>query len=344
MLGSHTAAKRLVTAFATAAAWLFNGACAYFPVDNIDAPQDIGRDLQYEINGARVSTEEGVDDAVWLEVPRPNQPADAGGEPTPHIANDTHNHKAGYVGGYLSQADANGAPLLIVLPGASSYYADGMVAKVRDYHRRFCAWMRQAGFVTWTLAVRECGTPYGGGDLDDVLTVLDWLADGGAAALGADRIYLLGYSSGATAAVLANERRTIQAVVAVDGITGPLQFQRNWGLYRAVADMFPRNTGMCQLGSTLDAYGPPADPAWDALDTVSRAADLRSPMLVMHGEQDFVFLPDNARNLQAACESLLNHGIALPEVQFTYLPTGTHFEPLEREDVAEQIIDFLNRH
>lgn len=299
-------------------------ACTAILPENVDAPQEVTRTLVREVDGARFAAEEGVRDGTWLEVPRRGEP--------------------GHVGGYLSQAAGGGEALLVVLPGASTYYPGAMVAKARDYHGNYSAMLRRTGLRTWTLAVRECGTPYGREDLADVLTALDWLADGGAHILEVERVCLLGYSSGATLAVLANERRTVQAVVAIDGLTEPRQFEQYWGLYRVIADLFPRNTGLCQLGATLDAYGAPGAPAWDRLDAVRHVADLRSPMLVLHGERDFVFLVDNARALEAAYHWVVSQGARLPEVEFTYLPTGDHFNPIERGDVLDRVLMFLERY
>lgn len=38
----------------------------------------------------------------------------------------------------------------------------------------------------------------------------------------------------------------------------------------------------------------------DALDVVSRMDELRNPMLVIHGTEDFVYSLDNARRLESA--------------------------------------------
>jgi dienelactone hydrolase len=304
-------------------ALLLGTSCTAILPDNVDAPQDVTRTLVREAGGARFAAEDGLTNGVWLEVPRAGEP--------------------GYVGGYLSQDDTHRGALLLVLPGASTYYPGGMVAKVRDYHEHFSAMLRKTGLMTWTLAVRECGTPYGGKDLTDVLDALDWLAGGGMAVLGVDRVYVVGYSSGATLTVLANERRTVRAVVEIDGLTGPSQLERYWGLYRFIADLFPWNTGLFQLGATLDSNGPPGAPGWDMLDAVRHVAELRSPMLVLHGERDIVFLVDNARALQAAYEPVQAQGTRVPEVEFTYLPTGDHFNPIERDDVVDQVLEFLER-
>lgn len=73
-------------------------------------------------------------------------------------------------------------------------------------------------------------------------------------------------------------------------------------------------------------------------------ADLRSPMLVLHGERGFVFLVDNARALEAAYHWVVSQGARLPEVEFTYLPTGDHFNPIERGDVLDRVLMFLERY
>lgn len=302
--------------------WL-GTACTTILPNNVDAPQDVPRTLVREAAGARLAAENGLSDGLWLEVPRADE--------------------SGYVGGYLSQNAAERGVLLILLPGASTYYPGGMVAKVRDYHDHFSAMLRKTGFATWTLAVRECGTPYGREDLADVLDALDWLSGGGATALGLERVYLVGYSSGATLATLASERRAVRAVVEIDGLTEPAQLETYWGLYRFIADLFPENTGLCQLRATLDAYGPPGAPGWSALDAVSRVAELRSPLLVLHGERDFVYLPDNARDLQAAYDAAKAGDDNVPDVEFDYLPTGDHFNPIERDSVVDEVLGFLER-
>jgi pimeloyl-ACP methyl ester carboxylesterase len=304
-------------------ATLLCASCSALLPENVAADQNVPRTQVRTVAGASLATEAGLSDGVWLEVPRSGA--------------------AGSVGGYLSEVDGQRARLILLLPGASTYYAGGMVAKVRDYHDQFAAKLRNTGLRTWTLAVHECGTPYGQEDLTDVLSALDWLAGGGAAALGVERVYVVGYSSGATLAILASERRAVSAVVALDGLTGAGQFGRYWGAYRLVADMFPRNTGLCQLGTTLDVYGLPGAPGWQQLDAVSAAANLRSPLLVLHGEQDFVYLVDNARALDAAYAALRATGAVLPPAEFAYLPTGDHFNPIEREEVVDRVLAFLER-
>jgi pimeloyl-ACP methyl ester carboxylesterase len=261
-------------------------------------------------------------DAVWFEVPRAGEP--------------------GFAGGYLSSEPA--ADLVLVLTGASTYYWGGPPEKARDYHEGFSAKLRAAGFRTWTLAPRECGTPWGGGDLADVLSVLDWLDAGGREQLGARRVLIVGYSNGGTLACLASVERRVDAVVAVSGLTSGGQLERHYAFYQAIAALYPSNVGLCQLGVTLQAYGPPGAAGWRALDVVGRVAELRSPMLVIHGEQDFVFYTDNARALEQAYAAALGDGVVVPECRFLYVPGLGHFDVLEHPEVLPRILAFLERY
>ncbi|MBW7906044.1 MAG: prolyl oligopeptidase family serine peptidase [Phycisphaerae bacterium] len=263
-----------------------------------------------------------VADAVWFEVPRAGEP--------------------GFTGGYLSNEPAAG--LVLVLTGASTYYWGGPPQKARDYHEGFGAKLRAEGFRTWTLAPRECGTPWGGGDLADVLSVLDWLEAGGREQLGAQRVLIVGYSNGGTLAYLAGVERRVDAVVAASGLTSGRQLQRHYAFYQAIATLYPSNVGLCQLGVTLQTYGPPGAAGWRALDAVGRAAELRSPMLAIHGEQDFVFYTDNARAFEQAYRAARDAGVVLPECQFHYVAGLGHFDVLEHPQVLPRIIAFLERH
>jgi hypothetical protein len=55
-----------------------------------------------------------------------------------------------------------------------------------------------------------------------------------------------------------------------------------------------------------------------------------------------VFLVDNARALQAY-EALRAQGASMPLVEFIYLPTGDHFNPIECGDVVDEVLGFLAR-
>jgi pimeloyl-ACP methyl ester carboxylesterase len=292
-------------------------------------PRNVGvhdrrnRELVREAGGASFFREDGSDGPIWLEISRVQE--------------------SGTVGGYLSEARSGRRALVVILPGASSLQEQGMQEKALSFHHRFAQLFQNAGYLTWTLVVRECGTPYGQGDLRDLVAVVDWLNSGGNEVLGVDRVYVVGYSSGATLAILLNRKRAVHGVVGIGGITEPTQFQSSWLLYRFIASLFPRNTGLCQLRSTLDFYGKPSSPAWDALDSVHHVQEFHSPMLLIHGARDFVYKVDNLRSLQRSYDRQRSAGVALPEMEFFYLPEGDHFTPHERPDVQRRILAFLER-
>jgi alpha/beta superfamily hydrolase len=197
--------------------------------------------------------------------------------------------------------------------------------------------------MTWSLAMRECGTAYGQGDLVDAAEAIDWLNRSGKTILGVNRIYVAGYSRGASVATLLNRERRVTAVVSIGGLAEPNQLEQNWFLYRLAGSLYPRNTGLCQLFSTLDFYGPPGAAAWEALDTVANVSELISPMLLIHGTNDQIYSVDNTRDLQAAYEAALAGGAMLPEVQFRYVDGADHFTVTDLPEVTDWILDFLNQ-
>lgn len=312
-------ARRLFAAVAL----LAGGSACVPPLlpENVGKAPDYARTWQRSAGGADFYSEEGLADGVWLSVARPSA-----AEP---------------VSGYLSLPPEGAAALVLLLSGASSFYELGPVEKARYYHDHFAAELRSAGFGTWTLVVRECGTPYGGGDLEDTLDALDWLENGGLALLGAERTYLVGYSSGGTVANLVAIRRELPAIVSVSGLSESDELERRYGLLRLVAALYPRTTGICQLGDTLRAYGPPGSPLWSALDVSGRVSEMRSRMLVMHGERDLVFPATSSRVLQDAYVNAVARGAVLPPAEFEFVDSGRHVNMLELPDVRARIVEYL---
>lgn len=307
-----------------AAAALLAGSSACVPPllpDNVGKAPDYARTWQRSAGGADFYSEEGLADGVWVSVARPSA-----AEP---------------VCGYMSLRPEGVAALVLLLPGASSFYELGAVEKARYYHDHFAAELRSAGFCTWTLVLRECGTPYGGGDLEDALDALDWLESGGLALLGAERTYLVGYSSGGTVANLVAIRRELPAIVSVSGLSESGELERRYGLLRLVAALYPRTTGICQLGDTLRAYGLPGSALWSALDVSGRVSELRSPMLVMHGERDLVFPAASSRTLRDAYVDAVARGAVLPPVVFEFVDSGRHVNMLELPQVRARVVAYL---
>jgi fermentation-respiration switch protein FrsA (DUF1100 family) len=274
-----------------------------------------------EAGGAVFSSEPGLEDAVWVEIP---------------------GNSGRTVGGYLSLENADSGDIVIVLHGASTFSTDGAVDGARGFHEGFGLAYRQAGYRTLSLDFQECGTAYGQGDTADVVQAIDWLNGPGKAVLGTTGIYLVGYSVGATAAIVANRQRQVTAVASISGITEPQSLQGAWFLYYLAGSLYPNNEGLCQVGSTLAVYGLPGWPGWDTLNTVARVNELQSPMLVIQGTSDQLFPVSNAQNLEAAYQQALSEGLTLSPVEFLYIPDADHFAVVGPE-VADAILAFFGR-
>lgn len=265
----------------------------------------------------------GETDVYWLEFARARE--------------------AGRVGGFASSPDSHNGALVVVLPGASTLQQGGKLSIGRQYHDDFGARLRDAGFMTWSVVLRECPTPYGGDDLADALEALDWIDREGRAWLGVERVYLFGYSTGATLANQINLQRDVRALVSLSGLSSPDQFETLGGLWGAIADLFPENLGFCQIRVTLETYGPPGSDAWSALEFVERLEEARNPTLMLHGTTDFVFLTENTRRAQARYDALRAAGVWLPRFEFVYLPGRGHVGVSEDPEVLERVVAWFRQ-
>ncbi|MGE0481773.1 MAG: alpha/beta hydrolase family protein [Phycisphaerae bacterium] len=319
-------------------------------------PQNIGndalaqRELDSTFGAARAFREAGVADALWLEIDRSAARGAVGGYFARAIRAELNAARRADI---RARNPANASDttelarppgLVVLLAGASTFYDRGPIAKALDYHRDVGALLRAAGFDTWFLVVRECGTPYGGGDLADLLDALDWLEIEGRAALDVERVYLVGYSSGATPALLASLDRRLDAVVAIDGLTRADLFEQYWLFDNLVANLYPENTGICQFRATLHTYGLPGSPAYAALDVVGRIDRLKSPLLVIHGRQDVIYPYADFVALRDAYERAARSAAALPSAEFVTIPDAEHIQIFERNDVRSRVIDYLLQH
>lgn len=293
-------------------------------------PINVGLDLALDgavldgSAGAVLREVDGQDDVFWLEIERVREP--------------------GSVGGFISPIDEHRGALLLLLHGASTFQEGGEVDAARRQYTVYGEDFRLAGFLTWSLAVRECPTPYGDGDLKDALEVIDWLEREGKEFLAVERVYIVGYSTGATVANLLNTQREVTAIVSLGGLTQPDQLEAFFGFYSLLADVFPQNVGFCQLDATLRAYGPPGSPEWEALNVVDRLAEFRSPMLLVHGTSDQIYFVENTRSLEARYRALSAAQVEnLPELEFLYVPGGDHFMLVEDPDLQARVIDYLLR-
>lgn len=281
------------------------------------------RSLAEAFAGAVLYRVPGVEDTGWLEIPRRGE--------------------AGVVGGYVSLGPAVRPALILILDGASTFEPTREVGAALSMHRDYAADFRAAGYRTWSLALRECPTAYGEGDLADFLEIIDWLDAGGRDALGLERVYAIGYSTGATVVNLASSQRRLDAWVSLGGLSSGDQLRAYRPLYALLAATFAANAGMCQLGETLRRYGPDASPAWEILNAVARIGEIRDPMLFIHGDLDVVFVIENTRVIESRYLALRAGGADLPELTFDYVPGGTHFELRDQAANRARILAFFEQ-
>jgi len=320
--GRRAGAVRARAAALVGLALLTAGCITNLVADNLDSVVEINGTTVRATAGAIEQTLPDVPNTLWLLIDRPES--------------------GRTVGAFLSPEPAPG--LVVLLCGASTLDPKGRVEAVRRFDRSYGTDLRAAGFRTLSPVLSECHTPYGGEDLADARAVVDWLAAGGAEFLGAERVYVVGYSTGATVVNLLNAERRVTAMVSLAGLSEPDQLEFFQPLYRLLTLMFPDNTGFCQLATTLDVYGPPGRAPWSALDAVDRVAEFRNPTLFVHGTSDFVYVVDNTRHLEAQYAALLRAGRAdLPPLEFVYVPGGSHFDPAYGAGERQRVIAYLKR-
>jgi pimeloyl-ACP methyl ester carboxylesterase len=281
------------------------------------------RQILMETPDSRMAAEDGVENGVWLEV----------------FMGDGRS-----VGGYLSQNESPRRALVILLHGASTFAVQGSLGSTRDTHLKSAPMYWEEGFLTWSLMVRECGSPYGQGDLEDLITAIDWLDAVGRDTLDVDKVYVLGYSVGGTQALLLNRFRHVDGIIEVSGLVTPENIQRDYLLFYLAGAVYPLNLGVCQMFDTVQYYGLPGSPAWVYLDTVAHIEALRNPMLAIHGVEDRLFAATAAQALQARYEELLAEGVPLQPIEFVFLPGVGHFPDFSSGPVKEAILGFLDRY
>lgn len=270
---------------------------------------------------ARLATLADDPNVLWLEVDR--------------------RRDDGVIGGYFSVPPNARRSLALLINGASTMDVRAELGAAKDHHNDFGQKLRDVGFVTWTPALHECGVPYGTQEVDDVIELIDWLAANGAAWLGVDRVYLIGYSTGATIVNLVNPERAVTAVVSISGLSDGAQLAQFQSLYNLMSVVFSFNTGFCQLGTTLREYGYGDPTEWDALDVIHRLSDFKSPTLFVHGTADVVYVLENTIRLQWAYDQLVAAGVPIVPMEFRYFPGGSHWVGVEDPIAVEQIVQFL---
>ncbi len=306
-------------------AFVLSAVTGCLPAPQADAPTpEPARTLVETGNVHSLYHEEGLDDAAWLELSRTEE-------------------SGGPIGGYFTSPPNARRAFVLLLQGANPGGAEMRLPHTLSTHRSLGRAFVQAGFSTWTPYFPECGIPYGSKDLDDVLAAIDWLTEDGATSFNVDRLYVVGYSKGATLATLANLRRRATAYVSLNGLTQPDSLEKNWLVYGLTVTVYPANEGFCQMKSTLDAYGPPGSPAWDVLDAVSRIDQLVSPELFVHDIDDPVYPSAGTQAMQTRYQAGLAAGEQLVPLDFIFLPGFNHFAVRTDPAIHQQIVDYLLR-
>ncbi len=273
--------------------------------------------------GARFYAEEGLADARWVEIEREDG--------------------SGVINGYLSTTSDHRGAMIVMLDGATIWSSENSEGGARYWHEHDAAVYRSYKFVTFSLALPECGTAYGGQDLADLIEAVDWLDEQGRSLLNVERIYMLGYSKGATLAALLNRSRQVTALVGMGGMYEPDQIHDYFGIYTVLSSLAPANEGFCHFAGTLDYYSSAESGGWDSLDTVGHLEEFHSPMLFIHGTSDLVWGVDNARHLQERYLLLRAAGVELPALEFMYLQNGSHADARNSPASRNRILLFLEQ-
>lgn len=313
----------MVLSLGAAGCALLGGGCGPLLPDNRTDGHPTEKEPQFAVGRVVFSTLPGVYDSLWAEIPRSN------GD--------------GTIGAYVSTNISSRNAWILLLDGAATVSLDGNVYQALYFQDSFGKNFQQAGFRTVSLVTSECGGPYGQQDLLDVIDAVDWLQGEGRAELQIERLYVVGYSMGGMLSNLLNRYRTVDAVVSISSLAQPDQFEDNYLIYRWITDNFRTNEGICQLKSSLEFYGPPGSPGWDHLDCASRLAEMKAPMLLIHGERDFVLPASNTRAMQRAYEQARADGQPLQNMEFLLLDDVGHFTTTDDPRVAIRVIEFIEQ-
>ena len=276
-----------------------------------------------EKSGARFYAEDGLADARWMEIERGDG--------------------SGFVGGYLSTNMEHRGAIIVMLDGATVWLSENSEGGAKYWHTHDAVLYRSYGFMTFSPALPECATAYGERDLADLIEAVDWLDRQGRSLWNIERIYVLGYSKGATLAALLNRSRQVTALVGLGGLYEPDQLRNLFGIYSVLASLAPDNEGLCQLGATLDYYASPESGGWDTLDVVGHLEELHSPMLFIHGTADLVWSVRNTRHVEERYTRLRADGVELPPLEFMYLKNGSHKDVRNTPEARNRVLAYLEQ-
>ena len=155
--------------------------------------------------------------------------------------------------------------------------------------------------------------------LQDLLDAIDWVAQKGVTHIG-----LFGSSMGGAVAFLAAARdERVTALATVGAVAHPDR----------LAERYPESVKLWEAGESIKTDDGELLPSFyhDALehDSAGIASVIRSPVLVLHGENDDVVPPADAHDLASACRT----------ATLQYLPGADH--RITQDDAFERMMELL---
>jgi len=179
-------------------------------------------------------------------------------------------------------------PLIVWIPGNSSYDAAGDAAAVRETAR---------GYAVASVAYRPASSAPFPAQLDDLVAAIGWLrANASTLNIDPKRIAAWGAGAGGHLAALVGTRGTVQAVIDWSGIADPATLQADALGCSTIDWNAPTSPTALLIGCS------PADcPAYAEAAAPARYARRGNPpMLLMHGGADCFISPAQSENLYSA--------------------------------------------
>ena len=237
----------------------------------------------------------------------------------------------------LPTTESNGKALLIAHTSSDDTHLAAQLA-VLQWGSVFAP----QGYTVIAHAYDEADSAYGQYDLADTLDAIDWLNGPGAEELGVDRVYLQGTSRGGIIAYQAAYHcgpEKLAGVIADRGVSNFLLMESDYEAY--LRGVFGR-TIQRAVQLTLEWIGvlPEEDPEpWKRLSAGYNIERIRVPLLVLHGERDFLVPFEQALDFR---ERALQAGRS--DIEFYLVEGRGHFSLGFDPDYREIIQDFLERH
>ena len=237
----------------------------------------------------------------------------------------------------LPTSESNGKALLIAHTSSDNTREAALLAVVQ-----WGSVFAGDGYTVVAHAYDEADSAYGQNDLADTLEAIDWLNGPGGEELGVDQVYLHGTSRGGIIAYQTAYRCEPEKLAGVVADRGVSNFLLLDGNYEAYLQGLFGSTIQRAVQLTLEWIGvlPEEDPEpWKRLSAGYNIERIRVPLLVLHGDRDFVVPFEQALDFR---ERVLQAGRS--DIEFYLVEGRGHFSLGFDPDYREIIRDFLERH